>query len=359
MNARAAWRAWITTRLGGREPHQPCRAADRRDFPPMKLSVVIPFWNSEQWLATSIESALAQDAAAEIIAVDDGSTDGSAGVAERYGDRVRLIRQNNAGVSVARNTGLAAAIGDYVVFLDADDYFEGPVLRGVAAVATAAAGAHDIIFSRSSWAMPSGRGGVHVFRQRWPHLSQMEIAADVVSCRIVPVHAQAFRRQFLLDIGGNVPGIVSSQDMEILCRSLLLGAKTGFNEEGQAIYFRRPSHSGLSMSTSFPTLESDVSWLRDHLRTLPVASSPSLLDAYAQRAYKIAILSFENLYRPLGREALALAREAGLRGHPGARTHRTAARILGLERKVAVAQAVRTIRRAMGASKKPTRGSRG
>ena len=86
------------------------------------VSVIIPAFNAETYLASAIASALGQSCAVtEIIVVDDGSTDSTAAVARRYGDRVRLIQQRNRGLSAARNVGLASAHGMFIVFLDADD----------------------------------------------------------------------------------------------------------------------------------------------------------------------------------------------------------------------------------------------
>lgn len=88
-----------------------------------RFSVVIPAFNSAATLARAIESVRAQSwPAHEVIVVDDGSTDTTADVARRF-EAVHLVRQKNSGVSVARNTGAAAATGDWLAFLDADDWY--------------------------------------------------------------------------------------------------------------------------------------------------------------------------------------------------------------------------------------------
>ena len=96
----------------------------------MKISVIIPAYNAEKHVARAIESVLAQTRPAdEIIVIDDGSTDGTADVIRSFGDRVILIQQPNAGVSVARNTGINAATGDWIAFLDADDEWRPEKLK--------------------------------------------------------------------------------------------------------------------------------------------------------------------------------------------------------------------------------------
>jgi glycosyltransferase involved in cell wall biosynthesis len=86
------------------------------------ISVVIPTYNHAAYLREAIDSALAQTLPPlEVIVVDDGSTDDTAAVLRCYGDRIRTIRQANAGVAAARNAGVAAVIGDYIAFLDSDD----------------------------------------------------------------------------------------------------------------------------------------------------------------------------------------------------------------------------------------------
>jgi glycosyltransferase involved in cell wall biosynthesis len=86
------------------------------------ISVVIPTFNQARYLGEAIDSALAQlRKPLEVIVVDDGSTDETPAVLERYGAPVRVIRQQNGGVAAARNAGVAAARGEYVAFLDSDD----------------------------------------------------------------------------------------------------------------------------------------------------------------------------------------------------------------------------------------------
>ena len=86
------------------------------------VSVVIPAYNHSRYLRQAVDSALGQTLGpAEVFVVDDGSTDETSQVLSAYGNRIRVIRQMNCGVSSARNNGAKAATGDFLAFLDADD----------------------------------------------------------------------------------------------------------------------------------------------------------------------------------------------------------------------------------------------
>ena len=112
---------------------------------PIKVSVIIPVYNSHEFIGDCLQQVLAQSLQeTEIVCVDDGSTDGSADIIAQTAQRdlrVKLIRQENAGPGPARNAGIAAATGEFVTFLDADDryssddylrvLFEGAVDNGV------------------------------------------------------------------------------------------------------------------------------------------------------------------------------------------------------------------------------------
>lgn len=102
------------------------------------ISVVIPTYNHAHFLGDAIASALNQSyAPVEIIVVDDGSTDNSRSVVEGFGKSVRYIRQENRGLSGARNTGIRAAQGAYIALLDADDFWEPAYLATVHGVLAA------------------------------------------------------------------------------------------------------------------------------------------------------------------------------------------------------------------------------
>jgi len=96
------------------------------------VSVIIPAYNYAHYLPFAINSALRQDyPAQEVIVVDDGSKDNCAEVVARYGSQVRYIRQENAGLSAARNTGIRAASHAFVAFLDADDMWRPGMLNRI------------------------------------------------------------------------------------------------------------------------------------------------------------------------------------------------------------------------------------
>jgi glycosyltransferase involved in cell wall biosynthesis len=86
------------------------------------VSCIVPAYNAERYLGDAIDSILGQSyGQVEVLVCDDGSTDGTGDVVNRYGARVRYLRQENAGPCVARNLGVAHAMGEYYAFLDADD----------------------------------------------------------------------------------------------------------------------------------------------------------------------------------------------------------------------------------------------
>jgi glycosyltransferase involved in cell wall biosynthesis len=88
------------------------------------ISVIIPVYNGEAFIARAVDSALAQDFPDfEVIVVDDGSTDATGDTLSKYGGRIHVISQKNLGQAAARNRAVAIARGEYLAFLDADDWW--------------------------------------------------------------------------------------------------------------------------------------------------------------------------------------------------------------------------------------------
>lgn len=125
----------------------------------IKVSVIIPVYNAEVYLAGCIESVLSQGLdEIEVICIDDGSTDGSLRLLQAYAkrdSRVRIIAQANQGAGPARNAGIAAAAGEYLAFLDADDCYEPQALA--AAYEWAAKRDLDLLLSGAIYSDPLGR----------------------------------------------------------------------------------------------------------------------------------------------------------------------------------------------------------
>ena len=94
----------------------------------VKVSIIVPAYNSEHYLQECIDSILNSTLQEiEIILVDDGSTDQTAQICDIYGekfDRIRVIHQENKGQNAARLTGIVAANGDYIGFVDSDDWID-------------------------------------------------------------------------------------------------------------------------------------------------------------------------------------------------------------------------------------------
>lgn len=192
----------------------------------VKISVVIPLYNKELHIARAIDSVLAQSFQEfEIVVIDDGSLDKGADVVSAYDDkRIRLYRQSNAGVSVARNRGVELAICDVVAFLDADDAYYPDFLENILSMrlnypgATAYAMNYDMVD-------PGGRSmpGVSVAESQ-PFLLRVDNFFRV-AVRGTPVFTSAVSvdKKSLVRAGGFPVGVKLGEDIDAWIRILFIG----------------------------------------------------------------------------------------------------------------------------------------
>ncbi len=175
------------------------------------VSCVIAVFNGEKYLRQAIDSVLGQTwRPTELVVVDDGSVDTSAEIAASYGTRLRLLRQANAGVSVARNAGVAASSGEMLCFLDADDWLESDKIEQQAR-RLAAESALDFCdcHSRNFWSPELDATRLqreHRHREFIDRLDHGHISTWLM------------RRALFECVGGFAPGMAYSEDIDLLSR---------------------------------------------------------------------------------------------------------------------------------------------
>ncbi len=215
-----------------------------------QVSIIIPCFNAESWLTESIDSCLNQTyAKLEIIVVDDGSTDGSLEIIKGYGDRLRWHSRPNKGSNPTRNEGLAMASGDYVLFLDADDYIlPERVEKQMACFQRTGA---DVVFSsvRSQKHHPDGRivlGDPSDERYYRPGDDVLETL--ITSKRLAHNLSPMFTKDILERIGGWDETVPCSQDRDLLLSLALAGAHFEFLSGCYSVYRQYPSGARVSAS---------------------------------------------------------------------------------------------------------------
>jgi glycosyltransferase involved in cell wall biosynthesis len=202
----------------------------------IKISVIIPVYNRADLLPVTLRSLLAQSLSAdEIIVIDDGSTDGTAEVAESFGSAVRVIRQENAGPGAARNRGLREAIGEFIHFFDSDDV---PVLNKQECQLKALQQTNaDVAISpwvKGSFSCSGFKPENHVIQQKGLPAGDL-IQRLLCDWSIVPQSCM-FRRSALEKIAGFPSQLFVGEDQLFFLRLLLTGAKVTFSPDTLTLY---------------------------------------------------------------------------------------------------------------------------
>ena len=212
------------------------------------VSILIPCYNAKRWVGPAIESALAQTwPRKEVIVVDDGSTDGSLDVIKGFGDRIRWDASSNRGGNATRNRLLELAQGEWLQYLDADDYLNSEkVERQVGALAD-----HpevDVLFGpvvvewRDGDAMRVALLAIPEPHDPWYLLALW---------RLPQTGAPLWKKSAIEDVGGWKIDQPCCQEHELYLRLLMAGKRFVYHHENGAVY---RSFSDGTLSTRTPAM---------------------------------------------------------------------------------------------------------
>lgn len=235
-------------------PPRPRQASPRRE--PPSISVVIPAYQAAAFISEAIDSVLAQTHPAhELVVCDDGSTDELAGVLERYGDALTVVRQENKGLAGARNRAVAETSGEFVAVLDADDVFMPEYLERMV---DAAVERPDLdILACDAYLEVDGR----IVGTYYPDVAKFVVGDQ----RRGAIHNHfifglaTIRRERLLAVGGWDESMRIIEDTDCFIRLILDGARAGLVDEPLARYRLREgslaSDRGATMAAQVAMLE--------------------------------------------------------------------------------------------------------
>ncbi len=188
------------------------------------VTVVIAAYNAEKFIRPTIESVLAQCLKnVELIVVDDGSTDGTFGILTAFPDRrLTVIRQENRGVSAARNTGLAAARAPYIFFLDADDILLRDSLRRMV-LALDESPRHVACFAQHLRITEDGAEISTRSDLRWKMFPAKDTLSHLVEKNFIVCGAICIRTDAARAVHGFNTALKLGEDWEFWCRLAALG----------------------------------------------------------------------------------------------------------------------------------------
>lgn len=300
-----------------------------------QITVVIPCYNAERWIARTLASVQLQgDVVGRIIVVDDGSTDDSLKVLAPFAKagHITLIEGPNKGGCHARNRGLRDVETTYVMFLDADDALTEGVLQG--SVEAAQAAGADVVFSRMEVRYPDGHSE-HRGPFGPPLQTERQVFENWFDGDWLGTCCVTWRSEFVRSIGGWDENLHIGQDGDLVMRALLADARAARSEAGKGIYYRdNPGSVSMSGGVTEAKLAGHVDVIARTAQAARDKGWGDNLDRINAALYFLARKAFMEGYPDLGRRTLSMLRVLGDRHHHGTLGHRVLSGLLGLERKV-------------------------
>ncbi len=221
---------------------------------PPRFSIVITAYEAAATIAGAVRSALDQTHPAhEVIVVDDGSADDLRGALEPFGERISLVRKENGGGASARNAGAAAASGEFMAILDADDAYAPGRLQALAALAVERPDL-DLLATDARFLVDGAAVGTFLEHNRFPTVDQRE--AIFRSC--FPTGWPAVRLSTLAAVGGFDERRRIAYDWDCWLRMILAGSAVGMVDEPLYDYVL---HGGSLASARLASLRERVALL--------------------------------------------------------------------------------------------------
>jgi glycosyltransferase involved in cell wall biosynthesis len=206
----------------------------------LSVSVIIPAFNAAEHLPRALRSVLSQSLpASEILVVDDGSEDGTAGIARGFGGVVRCIEQENAGAAAARNAGIARCSGDLVAFLDADDEWRDHHLEQAVRCLE---GRPQLAWYSAAWRKHEAGGAVRTSRPSPGDLVDAGFDFIDATCGGWTCYTPTvvLRRSVLAEVGGFDESLPTAEDIDLWLRIALKHPRIGYGLQPSSIIHRTP-----------------------------------------------------------------------------------------------------------------------
>ncbi len=264
-----------------------------------RFSVVIPVYKVEEYLDQCVQSVLNQTYSdMEVILVDDGSPDNCGAMCDRWAEtdsRVRVIHQKNGGLSAARNTGIQNAAGEYVLFLDSDDWWENDEVLSAIACQLERTPVDVLSFNyRKSY---DGKPQPTYFDENLPSSQKVEGLAEIVSGDrwINGACNKAISRILLVSNGLYFREGITSEDIDWTLR-LALAAET-FAFANICVFVYRQHASSISNSPSLKKIQMLCGNVQTCIQLLKDgdANKAKLLEAYTAYQYGTLVYGVANL----------------------------------------------------------------
>lgn len=270
----------------------------------LKFSIIIPVYNVLKYLPECVSSVLQQSFNDyEIILVDDGSTDGSEKLCDQYAEkdsRIQVIHQENQGLSAARNAGIQAATGEFVLFLDSDDCYEQNNL--LERIAQKTSGADIVVFNWKEFQDGQNyeecKVKEYLSRMQKEYVDGVSFLQDVTTMPLYPWYSwiYAYRKEFWVEQGFSFPTGIKYEDV-VLTYKVLLAAKKILTAPDVWYCYRTARVGAITHTLKYQTEVDKLRSIEENIydvqnRDMPEALKVNLCNNFSCLYYSAVIQSF-------------------------------------------------------------------